>query len=114
VEWLTPPYLTAAETSAKYPENLPMSNSALRKARDLAPDVRDALETLVGRRLQEEETVSVQAYPLTRPLKARERDDSWRRLMECIDETATRVKGVSEAKLDALITEAAVRHHPAS
>lgn len=93
-----------------------MSNSALRRARDLSPDVRGALEILLGRRLQEEETISIQAYPTHEAPTGSARAEAWGRLMERIDKTAARVKDVPEAELDALIDEAAdyVRHHPAA
>jgi hypothetical protein len=93
-----------------------MSNSALRKARDLSPDVRDALEALLGRPLQEEETISIQAYATHEAPTGRARDEAWHRLIERIDKTAARAKDVPEAELDALIDEAAdyVRHHPAA
>jgi hypothetical protein len=93
-----------------------MSNSALRKARDLSPDVRDALESLLGRSLQEEETVSVQTFPTHEAPTGPEREEAWSRLMERIDKTAARVTHVPEAELDALIDEASDyrRHHPAA
>jgi hypothetical protein len=93
-----------------------MSNSALRKARDLSPDVRQAVEILLGRRLQQEETISVQAYPTHEAPAGREREEGWRRLMERIDKTAARATNVPEAELDALIDEATeyVRHHHAA
>jgi len=93
-----------------------MSNSALRKARDLSSDVRDALERLLGRALQEEETISVQTYPTHEAPTGSERDEAWRRLLERIDKTAARVANVPESELDALIDEAVdfVRHHPAA
>src|SRR6266576_1086826 len=80
-----------------------MSNSALRKARDLSSDVRDALERLLGRALQEEETISVQAYATHEAPTGSERDEAWRRLLERIDKTAARVANVPESELDALI-----------
>ena len=93
-----------------------MSNSALRKARDLSADIRDALERLLGRALQEEETISVQAYPTLEAPTGSERDEAWRQLLVRIDKTAARVTNVPESELDALIDEAVdyVRHHPAA
>ena len=90
-----------------------MPNNALKKARDLSPNVRNALETLLDRPLQEEETVSIQAYPTHNAPTGLEREEPWTRLLDRIDRTAARVKDVSEAELDALIDEAAdyVRHH---
>ncbi len=90
-----------------------MPNNALRKARDLSPNVRNALETLLDRPLQEEETVSIQVYPTHNAPMGLEREEAWTRLLDRIDRTAARVKDVPEAELDALIDEAAdyVRHH---
>ena len=92
-----------------------MSNSALRKARDLSPNVRNALESLLGRSLREEETVSIQTYPTHEAPVGREKEEAWKRLMVRIDLTATRVPDVPEAELDALIDEATdyIRHHAA-
>ena len=92
-----------------------MPNTALRKVRDLSADVRSALESLLGRRLHEEETISVQAYPTHEARTGRERDATWHRIMERIDKTAARVAGVPESQLDALIDEAVdyVRRHTA-
>ena len=89
-----------------------MPNNALRKARDLSPNVRNALELLLGRPLHEEETVSIQAYPTHNAPAGREREEAWKRLLDRIDRTASRVKDVPEAELDALIDEATdyVRH----
>ena len=93
-----------------------MSNSALRRARDLSPHVRDALEALLGRPLEEEETISIQAYATHEAPTGRARDEAWRRLIERIEKTAARVEDVPEAELDTLIDEAAnyARHHPAA
>src|SRR5207247_10087474 len=94
----------------------PRSSSARRKPADLSSYVRDALERLLGRALQEEETISVQAYATHEAPTGSERDEAWRRLLERIDKTAARVANVPESELDALIDEAVdfVRHHPAA
>src|SRR5206468_10411888 len=73
--------------------------------RSLSSDVRDALERLLGRALQEEETISVQTYPTHEAPTGSERDEAWRRLLERIDKTAARVANVPESELDALIDE---------
>jgi len=83
-----------------------MPNSALRKARDLSPDIRGALESLLGRPLREEETISVQVWPTQEAPTGAQREDAWRRLMERIDRTAARATDIPEAELDALIDEA--------
>jgi molecular chaperone DnaK (HSP70) len=92
-----------------------MSNNALSKARDLPRNVRHALEILLGRPLQEEETVSVQTFPTHEAPTGTKREEAWKRLMDRIDRTAARAKEIPEAELDALIDEATryVRHHAA-
>ena len=40
-----------------------MQNSAVHKARELSPELRRAVENLLGRRLQEDETVQVSVPP---------------------------------------------------
>ena len=83
-----------------------MSNNALRKVRDLSPDVRNAMEVLLGRPLQEEETVSIQTYPTHEAPVGREREEAWKRLLDRIDRTAVRARDVAEGDLDSLIDEA--------
>ena len=92
-----------------------MSNNALRKARGLPPNVRVALEALLGRLINEEETVSVQTFPTHEAPTGKEKEESWKELMDRIDRTAARAEEVSEAELDALTEEATeyVRHHAA-
>jgi len=90
-----------------------MSSSALHKASELKPDVRQAVESLLGRRLEPEEHVSVMAYlPHKAPIGP-ERAELAHRLKERIDKTAAKLKDVPEAELDELIGEAVdqVRHH---
>ncbi len=90
-----------------------MSSSALHKAKELSADIRQAVETLVGRPVEPEEHVIVMAY---RPHKAptgAERTELARGLQERIDKTADQLKDVPEAELDPLIDDAVddVRHH---
>jgi len=90
-----------------------MSSSALHKASDLPPDIRQAVGQLLGRPLEPEEHISVMAY---RPHKAptgRDHAELARRFKERIDKTAAKLKDVPEGELDVLIDEAVdhVRHH---
>ena len=41
-----------------------MQNSTIHKARELSPELRRAVENLLGRRLQEDETVQVSVPPV--------------------------------------------------
>ena len=89
--------------------------SAIHKASDLSPEIRHAIEALLGRSLQEDESVAVRAFrgEIIKPAPVGEaRDESFRRLRARIDETSQRAHGVSEEQIDAAIDEAVdyVRH----
>jgi hypothetical protein len=89
-----------------------MQNSALRRVRELPPDTRHAMESILGRSLLEDEAVSISVY---KPAPVGEtRDHASKRLLARIDKTAKQVEGVREAEIDAAIDEATdyVRHHP--
>ena len=89
-----------------------MQNGALHKVAELSADTRHAMESLLGRSLQEDEGISINVYKPAPTGEARE--EASRRLLERIDKTAQKVKGVPEEEIDAAIDEAAdyVRHHP--
>lgn len=87
----------------------------IHKACDLSPDLRRAVEALLGRALQEDENVSVRAFrgDIIKPApKGESRQVAFGRLRARIDETARRAHGVPEVEVDAAIDEAAdyVRH----
>ena len=90
-----------------------MRSSVLHKASELSPEVRQAVETLLGRPLDPEEHVSVMAYLPQKAPTGGTRADLARRLEERMNKTAEKLKDVPEAELDALIEEAVddVRHH---
>ena len=91
-----------------------MHNNALRKAGELTPPVRAAFESVLGRNLSDDETVSINAYRARPAPTGDARDTAYRRLLEFGDNLAQRVKGVPEEEIDAVIDEAVdyVRHHP--
>ena len=89
-----------------------MHNGALRKAAELPPDTRHAMESIIGRSLLEDEVIAINVY---RPAPSGQaREDASRQLLERIDKTAQRGRGVPEEEIDAAIDEAVdhVRHHP--
>jgi hypothetical protein len=90
-----------------------MSSRVLHKASELAPEVRQAVESLLGRPLQPEEHVSVMVDLPHRASTGPERAELAQGLRERIDKTAAKLKDVPEAELDELIDEAVdhVRHH---
>ena len=89
-----------------------MQNGALRKVKELSPDIRQAMEGILGRSLREDEAISINVYKPAPTGYARE--EASRRLQERVDKTAQRVKDIPEEEIDAAIDEAAdhVRHHP--
>ncbi len=89
-----------------------MHDGALRKVAELSLDTRLAMERIIGRSLLEDEVIAINVYKPAPSGQARE--DASRRLLERIDQTAQRAKGVPEEEIDAAIDEAAdhVRHHP--
>ena len=88
-----------------------MQNGALRKVTELSVDTRQAMEGILGRSLREDEAISINVYNPAPTGKARE--EASRRLLERIDKTTQRVKGVPEKEIDAVIDEALdrARHH---
>lgn len=85
----------------------------LHKAGELAPRVKEAIESLLGRMLQEDESVGIRTYRVKNAPAGPARDRAYRRLLGRVDKTAERVKNVPEAELDAAIDEAVdfVRHN---
>jgi len=88
---------------------------SIHKACDLSPDLRRAVEALLGRDLQEDENISVRAFRgniIKSAPKGKSREEAFGRLRTRIDETARRAHGVPEEEIDAAIDEAAdyVRH----
>jgi hypothetical protein len=90
--------------------------SSIHKARDLTPPLRRAAETLIGRVLQEDESISVRVFKgdIAKQAPTGEaRAEAFRRLRARIEQTAKAAQGVPEAEIDAAIDEAIdhVRHH---
>jgi hypothetical protein len=90
--------------------------SSIHKARDLPADLRRAAEALLGRNLQEDESISVRAFKgdtVKQAPTGEARAEAFRRLSARIEQTAARAQGVPEANIDAAISEAVdyVRHH---
>jgi hypothetical protein len=66
----------------------------------------------IGRSLREDEAIAVNVFKSAPTGQARE--DASRRLLERIDRTAQKARGIPEVEIDAAIDEAVdhVRHHP--
>lgn len=91
-----------------------MHNSSFQKAAELPPRVREALEALLGRTLQPDESVSVRAYRRKAAPEGKLRKPAYQRLFDRADRTAERVRNIPDAEIDQAIDEAAdfVRHNP--
>lgn len=88
-----------------------MQTGALRRVTELSADTRHAMESILGRSLQEDEVISINTYKPASRGSARE--EISHRLLERVDKTAQRVKQVPDEEIDAAIDEATdyVRHH---
>lgn len=91
-----------------------MADRFLQRATDLAPQVKRALEVLLGRSIQADECVSIRAYRPRAAPQGSEREAAYRRLLDRVDRSAARAKNVADSEVDAAIDEAAeaVRHEP--
>jgi hypothetical protein len=91
-----------------------MHDSSLRKAGALDPQVRAALEALLGRTLQGDESVSVRIYKSKPAPTAEARQAAYRELLDRASRIAEKVKEVPEAEIESAIDEATnlVRHTP--
>ncbi len=91
-----------------------MQNNALRTARELTPPVRAAFESVLGRRLADDETVSIHTYQARPAPNGSARDAAYQRLIAFGDQLAQRVQGVPEEEIDAAMDEALdyVEDHP--
>ena len=89
-----------------------MQNGAVLRVAELALDARHAMESIIGRPLQEDEAIAVNVFNPAPTGQAR-KEASWR-LLERIDRTAQKARGIPEQEIDAAIDEAVdhIRHHP--
>jgi hypothetical protein len=83
-----------------------MQQSALHSARGLSPDVRNAVETLLGRTLKDDEAVSVRAYQPHEAPAAEQQRSAVRGLEQYFSKIDERLKDVPEDQLDEIIDEA--------
>jgi len=87
---------------------MPIASSS-RKAGELSPEERRTVEGLLGRKLEEDETVSIRASKglvLKEAPSGEARKAAFRRFIERVDDTAKRPIDVSESEIEAAIDEA--------
>jgi hypothetical protein len=83
--------------------------------KDLSPDQKLAIESILGRSLSEDESLTIRPAKVTKDAPAgEERVRRFRQYTADLDQIAGRVKDVPEDEIDAAIDEAAhyVRNHP--
>ena len=87
--------------------------STVHKAGELAPNVRQAVESLLGRRLRADEHVSVIAYAPHAAPTGEERVELAKRVEEGMNRLSAKLDKVPEGELDRLLDEAVdhTRHH---
>ena len=91
--------------------------SAFRTVHTLSPGQRMAVEEIIGRRLEEDETVSVRASKgavLKEAPTGLAREMAVARFIRRVDETARRAEGVPKEEIEAAVDEAVayVRQNP--
>jgi hypothetical protein len=83
-----------------------MQNATLNWARELAAPVKAAIESLLGRPLQDDEQVSVRVYRRHEAPRGEARQKAARRLEEHLERMASKVKDVSQDEMEAALDDA--------
>ena len=86
-----------------------MQTISVRRANELGSAARSAVESLLGRKVADEEHVTVMAYPAQTPESEPDRKTAVRDLVEDLDSLAASASHIPEEEMDALIEEA-IRH----
>ena len=86
-----------------------MQTISVRRANELGNAARSAVESLLGRKVADEEHVTVMAYPAHPAEGEADRKVAVRDLIEDLDRMAASACHIPEEEMDALIDEA-VRH----
>ena len=89
-----------------------MQSVSIHKASELRPDVKSAVEQLLGRPIEPDEEVSVIATPPQQPASSADRAVIARKLQRFLEQRAEKVRDVPDEEIDSAIDEAVahVRH----
>jgi len=82
-----------------------MQNISIQKTENLSPDVRSALELLLGRRLEPGEEISVMAFHPHKAPQGSQRTQLAHRLRDQMDDMAQRTADASDQELDEILDE---------
>lgn len=88
-----------------HPKKAPISNSVVRKAKDLDKSVRNWLRSLFGRDLADDEQVSI-ALPKADEQVVEDRAQVRRQLLESMDRLGERFQNVPDEQLMSVLDEA--------
>ena len=86
-----------------------MQTISVRRANELGNAARSAVESLLGRKVADEEHVTVMAYPAPTAESEPDRKAAVRNLIEDLDSMAASASHIPDEEMDALIDEA-IRH----
>ena len=86
-----------------------MQTISVHRAMELGNAARSAVESLLGRKVADEEHVTVMAYPPETPESEPDRKAAVRELIEDLDSMAASASHIPEEEMDQLIDEA-IRH----
>ena len=91
-----------------------MQTISLRRANELGNAARSAVEALLGRKVADEEHVTVMAYPAEAAKGELDRQAAARDLIEDLDSMAASASHIPDEEMEALIDEANrhARHRP--
>jgi len=89
-----------------------VQNVSIRKASELSPSVKSAVEQLLGRPIEADEEVSVAAVPPQQILPCETRAVVAEKLEAFLNRRASKVRDISDEELDTAVDEAVdhVRH----
>jgi hypothetical protein len=90
-----------------------MQDLSIRKTRELSPVAKEVFETMLGRRLRDDEEVAIWASRAHQPPVGTGRADAWRQLNQHLERMASKVTG-SPDDLERVVDEVCdqVRHGP--
>jgi hypothetical protein len=83
-----------------------MDSVSMKRAHDLSVPVKAAIESLLGRPLQDDEQVSIRVYSRHEAPSGEARAAAARRLEEHLERMAAKVRDVSEEEMEAAVDEA--------
>jgi hypothetical protein len=94
------------DLSERFEKEGVVASVLIHKASELRPQTRAALEAELGRRLQDNEQVSIMVFVPHKAPTGKARREAWRRLEEHLNRIDEKTKGVPEAEMEAALDEA--------